>query len=104
MSSHDRLRSYFLSFGWILLECELQAANETELLAFYILYLPKSSSPNPSNHFFSSSFDVLSAIALNIFEFLITSSSTNIGQSRRNASASASLDSVCPARSIHINA
>jgi hypothetical protein len=56
----------------------------------YILYFPRSSSFSPSRYFRSSSEVTRSDIFAACFEFFSTSSSTNIGQSTRSASASAS--------------
>src|SRR5258706_13095330 len=56
----------------------------------YILYFPRSSSFSPSRYLRNSSAVTRSDILAACFEFFSTSSSTNIGQSTRSASASAS--------------
>src|SRR6516165_2327436 len=56
----------------------------------YILYFPRSSSFSPSSHFRSSSLVTRSDILVASFEVFRTDSSTKIGQSTRNARASAS--------------
>src|SRR4249919_1952268 len=75
----------------------------------YILYRPRSSSFRPSSHLRRSSEEIRSAAVLATLEVFSTSSSTKIGQSRRNASASASdgresMLITLPSRSIQITA
>src|SRR5260370_28757929 len=77
--------------------------------ANYILYRPRSSSFRPSSHLRSSSLVTRSDEVAACFEVFRTSSSTKIGQSTRNASASASEGrestlTTRPSRSIQITA
>src|ERR1019366_103029 len=59
-------------------------------LPHHILYLPRSSSPRSSSHLRSSSLFTAGTALAACFELFRTSSSTKMGQSTRNASASAS--------------
>src|SRR5690348_11075119 len=75
----------------------------------YILYFPKSSSFNPSSHLRNSSLVTRSDMFAASFEVFSTISSTKIGQSTRNANASASdgresIEITSPPRSSQITA
>src|ERR1700756_4123039 len=75
----------------------------------YILQRPRAPSERPSSTVRGCPLVVRSESWLEILEFLSTSSSTKIGQSTRNARASASLGResmviICPSRSTQISA